>query len=162
MQLKQRVQQMEAEVATCKLRLQATASSAEAQRAEPSVQAQVRLLRRQLEEKEERENAIEGKHSKLTEVYRALESECQAELQRCRVAETSPAASPPSLDGDGAPVRLFGSSGHCDLRLLLLAFVAGGVAGWLARGPANGRRRGAGALHVEEMRGWMPIDMKLS
>ena len=45
---------------------------------------QLSVLRRKLEQKEQIENAIEGKHNKLTEVYKSLESECQVELQRCK------------------------------------------------------------------------------
>ena len=45
---------------------------------------QLSVLRRKLEQKEQIENAIEGKHNKLTEVYKSSESECQVELQRCK------------------------------------------------------------------------------
>ena len=40
-------------------------------------------------EKQQLEAAIEGKHSKLTEVYKVLESECQVELAACRGGNTT-------------------------------------------------------------------------
>lgn len=153
------------------------------------VQAQLGVLRRKLEQKEQIENAIEGKHSKLTEVYKSLESECQVELDKCRTGSaTTPgekAAHAPDgplpPDGVAAPGEasasctragwLGGGSAH-ELRLLGGVFAAGVLVGWAMRGPrgartaaAGTRARGGGLPHVEEMRGWMPVaaaDMKLS
>jgi len=41
-------------------------------------------LKQQLKLKEALESVMEGKHSKLAEVYKALDAECQAELAGCR------------------------------------------------------------------------------
>ncbi|KOO23365.1 hypothetical protein Ctob_001024 [Chrysochromulina tobinii] len=60
-----RLQQATSAEAACKTQLEQTAS-AEAQ--QQQVQAQLGVLRRKLEQKEQLEDAIEGKHSKLTEV----------------------------------------------------------------------------------------------
>ena len=56
------------------------------------LEAQLGTLRHKLEQKAQLEAAIEGKHSKLTEVYKALETECQNELNACREASGQPAA----------------------------------------------------------------------
>ena len=56
-------------------------------------------LKRKLEVKQQIEAAIEGKHSKLTEVYKALESECQGELRACREASGQPPSSPAADEG---------------------------------------------------------------
>ncbi len=52
--------------------------------------------------KQQLEAAIEGKHSKLTEVYKALETECQNELNACRENElnSTAAAAAAAADGD--------------------------------------------------------------
>ena len=42
--------------------------------------------------KQQLEAAIEGKHSKLTKVYKALETECQNELKTCRGKELNSTA----------------------------------------------------------------------
>jgi hypothetical protein len=46
----------------------ATSQTASAEAQQQQVQAQLGVLRRKLEQKEQLEDAIEGKHSKLTEV----------------------------------------------------------------------------------------------
>ena len=56
--------------------------------------------------KQQLEAAIEGKHSKLTEVYKALETECQNELNACRenelnsTAAVAAAAAAAAADGE--------------------------------------------------------------
>jgi len=138
--------------------------AATAETNQQQVQAQLSTLRRKLEQKEQLEDAIEGKHSKLTEVYRALEAECQAELTKLRARVAPPPASdggansdvgsrghsstsPPGMSpcGDNSTpcvharngTGLFGvasSALGCDLRIILLATTAGGLVGWLLRG----------------------------
>ena len=167
----------------CKSKLEGAVAAEAAQQQQQLLATKQTLgvLRRKLEQKEQLEDAIEGKSSKLTEVYRALEADCQAELQKCKGgAAAVDAAAPPTaasprglsatpgeeaatarrLHGGGeeaaAPCTAAGSVFE-QFRLLIAVFAAGGVAGWAARGGSrSGGRRGGGA-HVEEMRGWMPV-----
>mmetsp|Transcript_51729 Transcript_51729/g.116147 ORF Transcript_51729/g.116147 Transcript_51729/m.116147 type:complete len:171 (-) Transcript_51729:279-791(-) len=62
------------------LYLKMKAKSAEQQKLE----AEVVTLRQRLEEKDQTETFIESKHSKLAEVYQALETACQADLRSCK------------------------------------------------------------------------------
>ena len=160
---------------------QKSGGAAEAQQA--AVQAQLGVLRRKLEQKEQLEDAIEGKHSKLTEVYRALESECQAELAKLKKASAADGGGAGAVGAQAASASATDgaerAAGGCtassllasDARLLLVAVLAGGLGGWAARGRLGRPRRGVTAASsrpppgaaVEEMRGWMPAgDYKIS
>ena len=157
----------------CRKRLEG-ARQAEAQQA--AVQQQLGVLRRKLEQKEQIENALEGRHSRLTEVYKSLESECQVELQKCRSASGAPSPGPPPDGGAEATAAAAradgGGDASCarphdaqDYRLLLAVFAAGAFVGWIARGGSRaGRSIRPARPSVEEIRGWMPSadNMKLS
>ena len=149
------------------------------------MQQQLGVLRRKLEQKEQLEEAIEGKHSKLTDVYRALESECQAELQKLRAARDGKHSveSEGSSNGDGKVESAAASSSTppasavppcpaapkadasaaADIiatagwRGWLASCVGGMLVGWVARGRFGGRRQAPSRTTVEEMRGWMPV-----
>ena len=84
------------------------------------LEAQLGTLRHRLEQKQQLEAAIEGKHSKLTEVYKALESACQNELDACREAAGQPPAPPmPAAAADAAAADVdAGSEGGKGGRLL--------------------------------------------
>ena len=194
-QLKQQLKAATSAEAECKLQLKVAAASggmSMQQQQQQQLQTQLGVLRRKLEEKEQLEDTIETKHSKLTEVYRALESECQAELSKCREGSDSskgsrahepPSASTPSSGADAPGIRMLRdaerTSDECaksegtpllaHARAMVAIFVAGAVVGWAARGPRAGSRSrggsaGGGLPHVEEMRGWMPVSdsMKIS
>lgn len=82
------------------------------------------VLRQRLRMKDEVGAAIEGKHSKLAEVYRALEAECRAELDSCRTGAAR-------QDTGGEDQQQAGGAwGAWDGGLLLL----GAVAGYLSTG----------------------------
>ena len=136
---------------------------------------QVGTLKRKLEVKQQIEAAIEGKHSKLTEVYKALESECQGELRACREASGQPPSSPAAdeaatraralartADGDADElgVRCGGALPHtwyvAGFALMLGALLGSALpAGFrpLQRLVLGGARVRGG---IEEMGGWMP------
>ena len=68
--------------------------------AQQLLEGQLGTLRQQLERHEQLEADIEGKHSKLTEVYKVLESECQVELAACRGGNAT-GSNGSGVDGDG-------------------------------------------------------------
>ena len=83
--------------------------------------------------KQQLEAAIEGKHSKLTEVYKVLESECQVELAACRGGNTTGSG----VDGDGTDQRM--DALDDEMRSLIAPHYARGVAG-LTELPSVGPR----------------------
>lgn len=137
--------------------------------------------------KQQLEAAIEGKHSKLTEVYKALETECQHELHACREKElnsTAAAAAAAAADGDagGGGGRKLGDAGsdgcggHASgMRLvewvrlaavLLLGLLLGSAVPGYIDLPwrkllvgVGGAQHRRRAPYVEEMRGWMPTSV---
>ena len=137
------------------------------------VNAQLKALKQKLEQKEQIEEAIEGRSAKLTEVYKALESECQPELQRCKEGHGA-APSPPPQEVEAAAAAADVGAAHTasaaaaaasssssssnspasgaseraswtsDLRITLGAF-AGGVAVGFMLVACGAMRRGNGA-----------------
>jgi hypothetical protein len=80
-------------------------------------------LRQKLRIKDEVGAVIENKHSRLAEVYRALEAECRAELETCRHGAAASGAAgrgEGGVEGDGR-----GGLGAWGGGLLLLGAVAG-------------------------------------
>ena len=139
--------------------------------------------------KQQLEAAIEGKHSKLTEVYKALETECQNVLNACRENElnsTAAAAAAAARDGDaggGGSRKLSdapddGCAQTSGMRLvewvrLIAVLVLGLLLGSAAPGyidlpwlkllvgavGVGGAQHRRRTAHVEEMRGWMPTSV---
>ena len=147
--------------------------------AQTQLESQVGTLKRKLEQKQQLEAAIEGKHSKLTEVYKALESECQSELRACREASGQPPSSPDgatreralalAADGDadalggvgcdGAPSHTWYVGGLALLLGVLLGSALPASFRPLQRLVLGGAQLGRGARTrggIEEMGGWMP------
>lgn len=142
-----------------------------------ALETQLVTLRKKLQQKEAIEEAIEGKHSKLTQVYKTLESECQTELRACREAaanaqSASPPAASPSLPppdvSDSQPPSECRSSSymhyvHVVVALLLGMYIGNGfkpprtLARKLLSGGASTRR-----THVEELRSWIPPNVSCS
>mmetsp|Transcript_10872 Transcript_10872/g.23176 ORF Transcript_10872/g.23176 Transcript_10872/m.23176 type:complete len:134 (-) Transcript_10872:196-597(-) len=120
-------------------------------------------MRKKLELKEQLEAAIEGKHSKLTEVYRALEAQCQNDLRACKeqAATGSEAGEAGAAEGDGTAGCGPTTQEHV---LKMLGFLLlGYLAGLLLPSPRAllRRRPGVNGGHVhrvspDDMRGWMP------
>ena len=175
-QLKQQLSVATSAEAECKRKLEGAAQEQHVQQ----LQTQLGALRRKLEQKEALESTIEAKHSRLTEVYRALEADCQTELAKYRgdgsatksgkervpsSADPQPAADGRTPEGHATPSQPCATAGGGGFafmehaRLLLVVFAAGSIVGWAARGPRGGgvRSHGGGLPHVEEMRGWMPV-----
>ena len=139
--------------------------------------------------KQQLEAAIEGKHSKLTEVYKALETECQNELNACRENElnsTAAAAAAAAADGEaggGGSRKLSdaaaeGCAQTSGMRLvewvrLVAVLVLGLLLGSAVPGyidlpwlkllvgavGVGGAQHRRRTAHVEEMRGWMPTSV---
>ncbi|KAL1510949.1 hypothetical protein AB1Y20_005776 [Prymnesium parvum] len=127
------------------------------------VEEQAGELRKKLEQKEAIEQAIEGRHSKLTQVYKTLESECQGELRACRAAKAHvvpPSLPPPhstEVHAQHCGGSSYGTYGQLLLALLLGVYIGNGckpprtLARRILSGGASTRR-----THVEELRGWVP------
>ena len=181
----------------CKARLAAadTACRKQLDTLQARVESEARLedelgtLRKKLHQKEIIEDAIEARSSKLTQVYKTLESECQQELRLCRdgkgpeakggsppaagaaAAEAAPPPPSPIPSGHVETLPWASATVRCSQLLLAVVVVGGlgmnvrhvrGLTRRLRSGGASGRR-----THVEEMRGWMPttvldMNMKLS
>ena len=122
---------------------------------------QLQMLKRSLEQKDALEDAIDGRQAKLTDIYKALEVECQAELSKCKSSRSH------ADDADGEAAGSHQRGTHW---LLLASFAMGAATGWVMRGARTQGWRlrlftRASTTHVEEMTGWIPIstaDMKLS
>lgn len=114
---------------------------------EPSPAPACRRAKLQL--KEELEEVIEGRHSRLAQVYKALEGECQAELDSCRAGGGG---------GGGAGGGAGGGSGWA-----LLALAAGYALGSVGPSPRLLSRRLSGRGHrAVDVDGWaLPSSMKL-
>ena len=120
--------------------------------AQQLLEGQLGTLRQQLERHEQLEADIEGKHSKLTEVYKVLESECQVELAACRGGN----ATGSGVDGDGTGGQQAAAAAR---RLAIAAAEEAGDCGgpspllehWAALAGAACRRRLGGALAVVTM-----------
>jgi len=91
-----------------------------------ALEKQLGSLRQKLRLKEELESVIEGKHSKLAEVYKALEAECQNELANCRSGKDGWGAKEGESRAGGTGEPPLASS--CSGGMLLLAAVAGYLA----------------------------------
>ena len=146
--------------------------------AQTQLESQVGTLKRKLEQKQQLEAAIEGKHSKLTEVYKALESECQSELRACREASGQPPSSPDGATGqralalaadgdadelgvgcDGAQSHTWYVAGFAMVVGVLLGSALPASFRPLQRLVLGGAQLGRGARMrggIEEMGGWMP------
>ena len=188
--LKQQLLQQQANArvqeANCKERLSTADGACRAQieklrlqlKGTAALETQVVALRKKLQQKEAIEEAIEGKHSKLTQVYRTLESDCQTELLHCKEAAAkshaasplpaSPSLPPPHSTEHHGAARCSTSYGHwlqLALALLLGMYIGNGfkppraLARKLLSGGASTRRVSA---HVEEVRGWMPQNVSVS
>ena len=114
---------------------------------EPSPAPACRRAKLQL--KEELEEVIEGRHSRLAQVYKALEGECQAELDSCRAGGGG---------GGGGGGGAGGGSGWA-----LLALAAGYALGSVGPSPRLLSRRLSGRGHrAVDVDGWaLPSSMKL-
>lgn len=142
-----------------------------------AIESESGTLRKKLQQKEAIEEAIEGRHSKLTQVYKTLESECQVELRTCKeaAARNDPAtASPasPSLPPPHSTEQHHLFSCHSNsivsylpvvVALLLGMYIGNGfkpprtlARKWLSGGASTRR------THVEELCGWMPPNVSCS
>ena len=118
----------------------------------------------------------------FAQVYRALESECQAELQKLRATQEALKSTPAPAAAHASPcttslasehdsraagtvlAELASSSGSGAYTYALIgSWGVGLLCGWILRGKGAQRRERRTATGVEEMRGWMPVtDMKIS
>ena len=110
--------------------------------AQQQLEVQLGTLRKKLELKQQLETAIEGRHSKLTEVYKSLDAECQSELRACKAGQQGGAA---KEDGakEAVPCQIEAGGVTQYLHMLLVlafGFICGFFAQGLATKPGGGRR----------------------
>ena len=110
--------------------------------AQQQLEAQLGTLRKKLELKQQLETAIEGRHSKLTEVYKSLDAECQSELRACKAGQPGGAAKEGGAK-EAVPCQIE-AGGVTQYLHMLLVLAFGFICGFFAQGrvtkPGGGRK----------------------